>query len=397
MMEQPSGRANPSVARVLAFGVSALFVGIGIGRFAYSPLIPLLIRDGWYTESQAQLLGAWGLFGYLAGGFLSQSLARRYSPGELAGMMGLAVLLSFVFCSFPISFVHAAIWRTISGVAGAVLMISGMSASNERLVAMGRPGWSGLVFMGVGGGAALGSMMMVFLPDASVAVDTRGLAVICALSLMVNLWAGRAMRARPTTARKEGRRDWGRPAMHWAAVMVIAAYALDGLGMTAYSLYVVDYVTRETGLSDRSGAIIWAAFGVGAMLATIVPLHLVRGGLFVLLLLKGLAIAVASFSSSPVVFWLATFIVGFGTPGTGMLVSAFIRHTIDQQLYIRYWAMATIAYAMSQAVGGFSASRLSQFWEGYQLVFLVGASCLGIGALTVALAAYQRSRAQGVT
>ncbi|MCZ7676791.1 MAG: MFS transporter [Roseovarius sp.] len=63
MQDPPGSTKHPhdtAPGLVPVHGISGIFVGIGLARFAYSPIIPLLIRDGWYTEYQAQLLGAWG-------------------------------------------------------------------------------------------------------------------------------------------------------------------------------------------------------------------------------------------------------------------------------------------------------------------------------------------------
>ena len=49
-------RTNPWWAAFA--GMSATLVGIGLARFAYTPLIPALIDAGWFTESQAAYLGA---------------------------------------------------------------------------------------------------------------------------------------------------------------------------------------------------------------------------------------------------------------------------------------------------------------------------------------------------
>ena len=54
------------VAGVL-FGLYFSLVGIGLARFAYTPLIPALISAGWFSPSQAAYLGAANFAGYLAG------------------------------------------------------------------------------------------------------------------------------------------------------------------------------------------------------------------------------------------------------------------------------------------------------------------------------------------
>ena len=53
--------------RAVLAGLCATLVGIGLARFAYTPLIPALIAEDWFSPSQAAYLGAANLAGYLAG------------------------------------------------------------------------------------------------------------------------------------------------------------------------------------------------------------------------------------------------------------------------------------------------------------------------------------------
>ena len=41
----------------LMTGIMATLAGIGIARFAYTPLLPAIIQEGWFTASQSAYLG----------------------------------------------------------------------------------------------------------------------------------------------------------------------------------------------------------------------------------------------------------------------------------------------------------------------------------------------------
>jgi MFS family permease len=85
-------------------GLCATLVGIGLARFAYTPLIPALIGAGWFTPAQAVYLGAANLAGYLAGALLARPVAARIPPPvALRTMMALATL-AFFACATPLSF-----------------------------------------------------------------------------------------------------------------------------------------------------------------------------------------------------------------------------------------------------------------------------------------------------
>src|SRR5262245_39046677 len=53
--------------RATLAGLCASLVGIGLARFAYTPLIPVLVTEQWFAPSQAVYLGAANLAGYLVG------------------------------------------------------------------------------------------------------------------------------------------------------------------------------------------------------------------------------------------------------------------------------------------------------------------------------------------
>src|SRR5688500_8418006 len=86
-----AARWRPALA-----GLCATLVGIGLARFAYTPLIPALIAAGWFTPAQAAYLGAANLAGYLAGALLARRIAAGIAPaGALRAMMALATLAFF--------------------------------------------------------------------------------------------------------------------------------------------------------------------------------------------------------------------------------------------------------------------------------------------------------------
>ena len=59
---EPSGA---SITGAVTAGLCSSLVGIGLSRFAFSPLIPPLVSEHWFAASQAAYLGAANLLGYV--------------------------------------------------------------------------------------------------------------------------------------------------------------------------------------------------------------------------------------------------------------------------------------------------------------------------------------------
>src|SRR5947208_13766291 len=86
--------------RATLSGTCASLVGIGLARFAYTPLLPAIIDAHWFSPSSSTYLGAANLAGYLGGALLARPLALRIpTPIVLRGMMLLATA-AFFACAF---------------------------------------------------------------------------------------------------------------------------------------------------------------------------------------------------------------------------------------------------------------------------------------------------------
>ena len=73
---------QPGPWRGAIAALCALLVGIGLARFAYTPLLPALVDGNWFSASQAAYLGAANLAGYLAGAVLVLALVLNLLLGR---------------------------------------------------------------------------------------------------------------------------------------------------------------------------------------------------------------------------------------------------------------------------------------------------------------------------
>ena len=102
--DTPSAPSRVRIVHAVFAGLAASLVGIGLARFAYTPLLTALIDASWFPETDAIYLGAANLAGYLAGALGGRWVAARSSPrAELRAMMLLASL-AFIACAWPHSF-----------------------------------------------------------------------------------------------------------------------------------------------------------------------------------------------------------------------------------------------------------------------------------------------------
>ncbi|GHE21801.1 YbfB/YjiJ family MFS transporter [Halomonas urumqiensis] len=374
----------------LLTGIMATLAGIGLARFAYTPLLPVLIQAQWFSASQAVYLGAANLLGYLIGALSAHTLSERYPARAVIGVCFAAITLSFLLCAWPASFAWFFVWRLVSGIAGAMLMVIGPSLALAATPAERRTSVGGLVFAGIGLGALLSAWVVPMLIAASLMATwvTLGL-----LSMVAGLLGDRGlahlrMPAVPPTGQANASGARGGVAM--VVALVIGAYALDAAGFVPHTVFWVDYLAREKVLGNHAAALQWGIFGVGAVCGPLIASAVARRlgwhhGLTLAFAAKAIAIALPLVSLAMLSRSVSSFVVGAMIPGIVALTSGRLAELVGPTAHKQLWGRATAAFAAAQAASGYGMSALYAHWGTYTPLFIMGSVMLGGGCALILL------------
>lgn len=216
-------------------GLMATLAGIGLARFAYTPLLPAIIQQGWFGSAQAVYLGAANLLGYLLGALAAHHLTERFPArwGLAASFVGIG--LSFVLCASPGSFSSFFLCRLVSGIAGAILMVVGPSLALTATPAARQTTVGALVFTGIGLGALLSATAVPLLLELDLNWTWRALGGLTLLAGMICDRAAACLPKRQAPTVSDGSRA-SAPAGP-VLLLVVAAYALDAVGFVPHSLF----------------------------------------------------------------------------------------------------------------------------------------------------------------
>jgi predicted MFS family arabinose efflux permease len=388
-----SSAAGVPVWRATLAALSASLVGIGLARFAYTPLIPVLIRAGWFTPAQAAYLGATNFAGYLAGALAARFLARVLPPRALLrGMMVLASL-AFFACASPVWVAWFFAWRFLAGFAGGVLMILAAPSILPFVPAHRRGVTAGAIFTGIGIGIAASGTLIPLLLRAGVAGAWLGLGAISAV-LTALAWGGwpRVAPPPPPAARHGAR---GRVGL--ALVAVIAAYGLNAMALVPHMVFLVDYVARGLDRGMAAGAATWVAFGLGAVVGPTAAGALAdRIGFAAAqrfaLAMQGVAVALLLASTAMPLLLLSAAIAGALTPGVSALMLGRVNTlTLAGSDAARAaWSWGTTAWAVGQAGGAYGFSFVFARTNDYRPLFAAGTALLVLALAVDLLAAGTR-------
>ncbi|MGP9819919.1 YbfB/YjiJ family MFS transporter [Salinarimonas sp. NSM] len=357
----------------------AVLVGIGFARFAYTPLLPLLVERDWVSAPQAAFAGAANLAGYLVGALLAQALAARPERGAILNTALALAVVSLAACAAPLGALWLSAFRFLAGVAGGLVMVLGPSAILSRTPPEAKSRVSGIVFAGVGVGIVLSGAL---LP----ALATLGLvATWLALAGMALLLTAIAWRRWPDGAGASvgGEMPKRAPA---AIALLVLAYATDGAGFIPHTLFLSDFVARGLGRGEAAGGLAWTAFGIGALvgapLSGLVATRIGAGRALVgALFVKALAVALPLVSTATAAIWLSALVAGALTPGMVALAAGLTASLASGPAQARLFGTMTIAFAVAQAAGAYALSALFAASGSHLPLFAAGAAVLAVGGV----------------
>jgi len=133
---------NTSPSVVACCGLAALAVAMGIGRFAFTPLLPMMQDEFGLTLAEGGWLASANYVGYLAGALSATLVADVARRGAIR--LGLATIaLSTLAMGATDSFAAWMLLRFVPGFASAWVLVCVSAWSLELLGKAGRPALGG--------------------------------------------------------------------------------------------------------------------------------------------------------------------------------------------------------------------------------------------------------------
>ena len=309
-LDVPKRLPTLSVTAACVIAAVALAVAMGIGRFAFTPLLPLMVRDG----SLAQRAGAWlaasNYLGYLAGALTASRLGLSLPTMMRASLAGIVVSTAGMG-----GFHGLAAWiglRFAAGVLSAWALVATSAWALQHLARAGRAELSGFVFSGVGLGIAFAGLFCLATARPDVPASQLWLQLGAAAAFLVavpSLIVGRPLLSTtppdPTPSAKRA------PDQHTGLVI---CYGVLGFGYILPATFLPT-LAREVIDDPQLFGLAWPVFGLAAALSTIATAqrfgHVRRLRIWAVShVLMAIGVVLPSVWLSPAVIAMAALLVG---------------------------------------------------------------------------------------
>jgi hypothetical protein len=251
-----------------AVAAIALAVAMGVGRFAFTPLLPLMIRDGALTASAGAWLAASNYLGYLAGALTANRLGLSLPALMRASLAGVVVSTAAMGVSAvgPDGLAAWAGLRFLAGVFSAWALVATSAWALQQLARAGRADLAGMVYAGVGLGIAFVGLYCLAAARPGVLasrlwLELAGLAALAVAfaGLFVGRTSGTSVSAREAVAAA------GRPP---ACAGIVISYGVLGFGYILPATFL-PALARQVVDDPQMFGLAWPVFGIAAARSTI--------------------------------------------------------------------------------------------------------------------------------
>ncbi|MDE1183765.1 YbfB/YjiJ family MFS transporter [Paraburkholderia sp.] len=383
-------------ARRAALGCAiALAVALGIGRFAFTPLLPLMLHGGMIDIRHGGWLASANYAGYFVGAVTCAALRIPHARMVRLGLVVTTVLTLSMGVTSAFWF-----WAVVRFVGGAVSAWTFVFASQwglRRLALLGAHGWSGVIYTGPGVGIVatgllvsvaggmganagwIGFGVIALLLSAlvwPVFVDDRAAAVSGALNASSNATA----RAHPATSSPtQTHADPHRADAFWLVVL----YGIPGFGYIITATFL-PVIARHALPGSSWPDLFWPMFGaaliVGALVAARLPLHWDNRSL-----LAGCYV-VQSVGVALGMIWPSAGGFAMGSVLAGLPFTAITLFAMREARRLRgdhaagLMGYATAAYGIGQIAGPLVAAPIAAHTGSFSPALWIAAGSLMVGA-----------------
>lgn len=372
--------------QVVLAGMLIMAVVMGIGRFAFTPILPSMRDEFRLSATALGALASANYLGYMVGALISAApflhrWRRRVVGGGLLLVIGVTAGMALT-TAMPAWL----LLRFLAGVASAGVFVFASAAVIGWFVQQKRPELVGFFFSGVGLGIACSGAVILLVQRLTGGqawrVEWLGAALLAILLAIPTLrWL-----PQETLSTASAKPEVAAPRAPSLPLLLLAvSYFLGGIGYIVAGTFIVAIVGAVPGL-ENLGAGAWILVGLAAFPST--PLwtrvavtigRMKALGLTYLIMAVGLLLP--ALFAQPAAAVASTLLFGATFIGFGALTVAEAQHLAPPRQAARTIALLTVVFGLGQVAGPLLAASLASPSGDFRFSLLMAGLVVIVAAL----------------
>jgi len=366
--------------KVIAAGICALILTVGIARFAYTPFLPVMLDQTTLSPLAGGWLATFNYLGYLFGVVLISLISNLKLKYQFYRFNLIVAVVSTVVMGLTSDVVIWSLSRFLGGMSSTAGIILAAGFVMSWLKHHGYKGQLGLHFSGLGLGIVIPGLVIIAMDSFYDWAMQWILIGVFGLIFFIPAW--RCMPA-PDSSPKIQSLTQPAPSSQWMWLM-IAAYCCAGVGYVISATFIVAILEAMPALSGK-GNWIWVCLGLMAVPSCLLWDRVANriGESKALILSYSImlvAIITPALSNHLLINSIGAVLFGATFAGVVSMMLVFIGHQFPVNP-AKAMAKLTISYGIAQitapAITGYIASHSGS----YAAALWLAAVCMFIGIL----------------
>ena len=383
--DRPPPPAHP--ARLILILSLTPTVGLGIGRFAYSLVLPDMRETLGWSYSSAGFMNTVNAAGYLAGALMASQLIKRFGLAAAVRWGTLACVASLALCALSGNFYLLSFARLLVGFGAAIGFVAG--AALAAMIAQSRPERANFLLSLFYAGPGLGILSSgLIAPFVLQAFGPGSWWIVWWAMTLLSIVLTVPLLLAPIDARAGITANAPAGFAIRPVLIYLAGYFLFGTGYIAYMTFMIAYV-RDAGGGAAAQSGFWCLIGLSAFATPWLWRGVLannRGGISTAIILgvNAAGAALPLFGHSALL--LATSALVFGVAFFAVVGSttAFVRFNYPPAAWPRAIAAMTIAFGVGQTMGPIAVGAITDAFGSLSYALNVSAALLAVGAIAAA-------------
>ncbi|MGK0271739.1 MAG: MFS family permease [Cocleimonas sp.] len=388
---------SSSPLKVMLAGLFSLILTMGIARFVYTPLLPVMIDQTFLNAASGGWLATINYMGYMTGVLIAASISDLKLKDKLYRIALVLAIISTIGMGFTENYILWSLMRFVAGLSTAGGMLIGSGLILNWMIRHGHKPELGLHFGGVGAGISVTAIFAMLMSDNFTSTQSylssfthaqqwQAFSLI-ALLMAIPAWFwlpapnnSNLTESGKTLSNKPPRRNW--------MLLLYSSYFCAGIGYVISATFLVAIVDQQPELNGN-GSLVWLVVGLAAAPSCLFWDRVSRKtgvlkALTIAFLINIIGIIIPAFSHSLTgVLFSGVF---FGATFMG-IVSLML--TMVGKFYptkpAKPMGRLTLSYGLAQIVAPAISGTIAETTGNYAMPLIMAAVIVGIGVVLLGI------------
>lgn len=261
---------QPAPLKVVIAGLFSLILTLGVARFAYTPLLPVMMDATLLTDASGGWLATFNYLGYICGALITASISNLRLKDTLYRVGLIGAVLTTVGMGLAENIWLWASMRFLAGLCSAAGLLIGSGLVLNWLIRHNQRAELGLHFSGLGIGIAVSAIAAILMLEHFNWAEQWFVFSALAIILVIPAWfwlprpaegVGAVTLSGEVLADKPPPRKW--------MLILYAAYFCAGFGYVVSATFLVTIVDSQPALQGNGG-LVWLIAGIAATPACVI-------------------------------------------------------------------------------------------------------------------------------